>query len=411
MATPRIGLTKNTASTTLADRIVNDDANIDAMDDGSALYLQDDIASRPAAGIEGRYFWSIDESLLYYDDGAAWHCVAAGSATQGSLPYVDAATKYALLAPGTAHYPLVSGGAGANPGYESISEILDALIGSTRGGLLCRGAGGWVLIEPDTAGYVLTDGGAGADPAWANPGYASGSVSVEVPFDDADGEVTLLTMPANGFIRFVGKVVTTAYDNGSVTAGEDGDESNLMTAAVADAQGTTNDIHTPNKYYASGSVIKAFITPQSEIDLYTTPEIVGNAASGGAISIASKIFEPIDCSGLTKANGTLSIDVKYVGDALNHCMLEITSSGTPDNEEWATEISSLIIQDGDYHTYEFPLATWLTTGGEMDPSEIDHIRIYGGSESGDAQFWWKNAKIMMNTTEGVFTLILEYVTV
>jgi hypothetical protein len=146
---------------------VNDDANIDAMDDGLALYLQDDIASRPAAGIEGRYFWSIDESLLYYDDGAAWHCVAAGSATQGSLPYVDAATKYALLAPGTAHYPLVSGGAGANPGYESISEILDALIGSTRGGLLCRGAGGWVLIEPDTAGYVLTDGGAGADPAWA----------------------------------------------------------------------------------------------------------------------------------------------------------------------------------------------------------------------------------------------------
>jgi len=167
VATPRIGLTKNTASTTLADRIVNDDANIDAMDDGSALYLQDDIASRPAAGIEGRYFWSIDESLLYYDDGAAWHCVAAGSATQGSLPYVDATTKYALLAPGTAHYPLVSGGAGANPGYESISEILDALIGSTRGGLLCRGAGGWVLIEPDTAGYVLTDGGAGADPAWA----------------------------------------------------------------------------------------------------------------------------------------------------------------------------------------------------------------------------------------------------
>jgi len=47
------------------------------------------------------------------------------------------------------------------------AEILDALIGSTRGGLLCRGAGGWVLIEPDTAGYVLTDGGAGADPAWA----------------------------------------------------------------------------------------------------------------------------------------------------------------------------------------------------------------------------------------------------
>lgn len=264
MATPRIGLTKNTASTTLADRIVNDDANIDAMDDGSALYLQDDIASRPAAGIEGRYFWSIDESLLYYDDGAAWHCVAAGSATQGSMPYVDAATKYALLAPGTAHYPLVSGGAGANPGYESISEILDALIGSTRGGLLCRGAGGWVLIEPDTAGYVLTDGGAGADPSWAAPGGGGvNRVTAVVPFDDADGEVTLLTMPANGFIRFWGKVPGTAYDDGSVTLGEDGDEANLAAASVVAATGTTPVTVTKNKYYAASSEIKAFITPGS----------------------------------------------------------------------------------------------------------------------------------------------------
>ncbi|MFA5674564.1 MAG: hypothetical protein WC912_08965 [Thermovirgaceae bacterium] len=90
---------------------------------------------------------------------------------------------------------------------------------------------------------------------------ASGSVSAEVPYDDADGEVTLLTMPGNGFIRFVGKVVTTAYDDGSVTLGKEGDESCLMSAALVDAQGATNDTYTPNKYYASGSVIKAFITP------------------------------------------------------------------------------------------------------------------------------------------------------
>lgn len=247
---------------------------------------------------------------------------------------------------------------------------------------------------------------------WNAIGAASrGAISAEVAYDDADGEVTLLTMPGNGFIRFVGKVVTTAYDDGSVTLGKEGDESCLMSAALVDAQGATNDTYTPNKYYASGAVIKAFITPHSEIDLYTTPEIVGNAASGGISSRASKVFGPIDCSGLTKANGTLSIDVKYVGDALNRCTLEITSSGAYDNEEWSTEILPQIIQDGDYHTYEFPLATWSTIGGEMDPSEIDYIRIYGRSESGDAQFWWKNAKIRMNTSEGVFTLILEYMTV
>ncbi|MFA7087527.1 MAG: hypothetical protein WC145_12740 [Aliarcobacter sp.] len=92
---------------------------------------------------------------------------------------------------------------------------------------------------------------------------ASGSVSAEVPYDDADDEVTLLTMPDNGFIRFVGKVVTTAYDDGSVTLGKEGDESCLMSAALVDAQGATNDTYTPNAYYASGSVIKAFITPGS----------------------------------------------------------------------------------------------------------------------------------------------------
>jgi hypothetical protein len=233
-----------------------------------------------------------------------------------------------------------------------------------------------------------------------------------IPYDDADNEVTILTMPSNGIVRFVAKICGTAYDAGTVSIGEDGDVANLMSTSLVDATGSTNNTYTPNKYYASGSVIKAFITPHSdEIDLYTTPEIVGNAASGGAYSIASKVFGPIDCSGLTKANGTLSIDVKYVGDALNQCRFEITSSGKADYEEWSTSILSLITQDGDYHTYEFPLATWSTESGEMDPGEIDYIRIYGRSESGDAQFWWKNAKIMMNTSEGDFTLILEYRTV
>lgn len=89
MATPRIGLTKNTASTTLANRIVNDGANIDALDDGVVLYIQDDIASRPAAGIEGRYFWSTDESLLYYDDGSVWHDVSSYGDVAGPGSFTD----------------------------------------------------------------------------------------------------------------------------------------------------------------------------------------------------------------------------------------------------------------------------------------------------------------------------------
>ncbi|MFA5706547.1 MAG: hypothetical protein WDA41_09355 [Candidatus Neomarinimicrobiota bacterium] len=111
--------------------------------------------------------------------------------------------------------------------------------------------------------FVCTDNTDGAA-VWAEQAATTSTIqkaTATIPYNDADGKVTLLTMTANGFIRFVGKVVTTAYDAGTVTVGEEGDEANLMTAELVDAQGATHDTYTPNKYYASGSVIKAFITP------------------------------------------------------------------------------------------------------------------------------------------------------
>jgi len=84
-----------------------------------------------------------------------------------------------------------------------------------------------------------------------------------IPYDDADNEVTILTMPSNGIIRFVAKICGTAYDAGTVSIGEDGDVANLMSTSLVDATGSTNDTYTPNKYYTSGAVIKAFITPGS----------------------------------------------------------------------------------------------------------------------------------------------------
>src|SRR5215831_948588 len=42
------------------------------IDATAAMYLQGTTASRPAAGIVGRLFFSTDEHLLYYDDGSVW---------------------------------------------------------------------------------------------------------------------------------------------------------------------------------------------------------------------------------------------------------------------------------------------------------------------------------------------------
>ena len=90
-----------------------------------------------------------------------------------------------------------------------------------------------------------------------------GKAVATIPYDDADNEVSILTMPANGFILWWGKVPGTAYDDGSVTLGEDGDEANLAAASVVAATGSTPVTVTKNKYYAASSEIKAFITPGS----------------------------------------------------------------------------------------------------------------------------------------------------
>lgn len=154
-----------------------------------------------------------------------------------------------------------AGALAISTGAEDASPTAPALVANTVPICLVYHRVGSVHIDDADDGsnsYIYRDD----RPFYQGVG-ASGSVSVAVPYDDADGEVTLLTMPANGFIRFVGKVVTTAYDAGTVSIGEDGDVANLMSTSLVDATGSTNDTYTPNKYYASGAVIKAFITPGS----------------------------------------------------------------------------------------------------------------------------------------------------
>lgn len=58
----------------------------------------------------------------------------------------------------------------------SLSALLDAAIGSTRGAVLYRGASGWAILAPGTAGQFLKTAGADADPLWALvPGSTSAS--------------------------------------------------------------------------------------------------------------------------------------------------------------------------------------------------------------------------------------------
>ena len=69
----------------------------------------------------------------------------------------------------------ISGGSAA-PSANSLSAVIDATIGSTRGQILYRGASSWLALAAGTSGYVLTANGAGADPSWQVSG-----ASVAVP--------------------------------------------------------------------------------------------------------------------------------------------------------------------------------------------------------------------------------------
>jgi hypothetical protein len=83
-------------------------------------------------------------------------------------------TRGQLLRRGASAWEVVSVGAdntvissdGTDPGYETLTSLMDAAFGSTQGNILHRNGSGWTVLAPGTSGQVLESGGAGANVAW-----------------------------------------------------------------------------------------------------------------------------------------------------------------------------------------------------------------------------------------------------
>jgi len=148
--------------------------------------------------------------------------------TQGAVLYRNA-TTWVVLAPGTSGQVLTTGGASANPSWAAIpasapianqrllanisggtaaasantlSGILDAILGSSRGMLVYRSATGWVALPAGTSGQVLTTGGTAADPSWAAAsGGASITVSDTPPASPSPGDAWFDGVAAQLYIR------------------------------------------------------------------------------------------------------------------------------------------------------------------------------------------------------------------
>jgi hypothetical protein len=131
---------------------------------------------------------------------------AVFGATQGAVLY-RSASAWVLLAPGTSGQFLTTGGAAANPSWQNapitgastpnlrivsnisgaaavptgntLSNILDAIISSSRGTLLYRTNTQWQGLPPGASGQVLQTGGVGGDPSWAT--NAGGNIAITTP--------------------------------------------------------------------------------------------------------------------------------------------------------------------------------------------------------------------------------------
>jgi hypothetical protein len=131
---------------------------------------------------------------------------AAISPTQGAVLY-RSATGWVALSPGTSGQFLATGGAAANPSWQNapitgastpnlrivsnisgstavpigntLTNLLDATVSSSRGTMLFRTNSGWVGLAPGTAGQVLQTGGASSDPSWITNG--GGGIVVTSP--------------------------------------------------------------------------------------------------------------------------------------------------------------------------------------------------------------------------------------
>lgn len=121
-----------------------------------------------------------------------------GPAAQGQVIF-RGATLWELLSPDVSGKILSTNGPGADPSWETISQILDDTIGNTRGSVLYRGATGWSVLTPGTAGHVLTTNGPSADPSWAAGGGGGGG---------GPASFAKATKPGN---------VLTTYNSGSPT--------------------------------------------------------------------------------------------------------------------------------------------------------------------------------------------------
>ena len=225
----------------------------------------------------------------------------------------------------------------AVPTGNSLSSILDAVIGSSQGSLIYRSGTQWTALSPGTAGQVLKTGGTGANPSWTTisgtgtvtsvdasggttglsfsggPVTVSGTLTLGGTLGVANGGTALGTVPTNGQL-LIGN--GTGYALSTLTAG-----SNIT---ITNGAGTISIAASGVSTFSAGTT---GFTPSTATSGAVTLAGTLNVANGGTGLTATPTNGQIDIgngtgftrstitagTGITITNGAGSISIANGG--------------------------------------------------------------------------------------------------
>jgi hypothetical protein len=167
----------------------------------------------------------------------------------------------AVAAPGAANTLLTGAGVTSDPAFQTVTSVLDAVLGNAQGSLAMRGVSAWQSLTPGPSGTLLSSAGAAANLAWITaPGTITGvfpgtglsgggstgsvTISLVVPVTVANGG-TGATTAANALVNLGAAPLAAPSLTGiptAPTAAVNTNTTQLATTAFVQNENVTGDV-------------------------------------------------------------------------------------------------------------------------------------------------------------------------
>jgi len=191
------------------------------------------------------------------------------------------------------------------PTGNSLSSILDAVIGSAQGSLIFRNGTQWTALSPGTAGQLLRTGGTSANPTWATVSGAGTVTSV-----DASGGSTGLTF-SGGPITVSGTLTlggTLGVANGGTALGTTPANGQLL---IGNGTGYTLATLTAGSNITITNSAGGISIASSGVSTFSagTTGFTPSTATNGAVTLAGTLNVANGGTGLTATPTNGQIDI------------------------------------------------------------------------------------------------------